>query len=100
MYDQGARFADLAGNWIAWNRVIGEVEVTESAIANRMIEIGMIRGARRSLLQLIRFRFPRALTPVVERAIADQPSLPVLEAWLDAAFTVGTAEDFLNALPR
>ena len=35
--------------------------------------------------------FPELLTSDVEKAIADQPSLPLLNAWLDAAFLAGDA---------
>jgi hypothetical protein len=95
-----SQLAELAGRWIAWNRVIGEPEMTESAIANRMIEIGEMRKARAVLVEVIRFRFPEVLTPDVERAIADVPSLALLDEWRAAAFSSKTADDFLAVLRR
>ncbi len=93
-------FAELAGRWTAWNRVVGGVTMTESAVANRMIELGEMRMGRESLLRAIRFRFPEIVTPDVERAIADQPSLPLLREWNEAVFTVNTADEFLAILRR
>ena len=74
--------------------------MTESAIANEMIELGEMKMARKALLQVIRLRFPEVLTPDVERAIADQPSLSLLHDWHAAAVTSKTGEDFLAVLRR
>jgi hypothetical protein len=52
------------------------------------------------LLEVIRFRFPEILTPDVERAIADVPSLALLDEWRAAAFSSKTADDFLAVLRR
>jgi hypothetical protein len=94
-------FAELSGCLIAWNQVVQGVEMTESVIANRMIELGELRARREALLRLVRLRFPALLTPDVERAIKDQPSLTLMNTWLDAAFDPATtAESFLALLRR
>ncbi len=93
-------FAELAGCSVAWNRVMGDVQMTESALANSLIERGAMREARKNLLRFLRARLPEALTPDVERAIADQPSLPLLDQWLDAAVTAQTVDEFLAVLRR
>jgi hypothetical protein len=94
-------FAELAGRMIAWNRVMQGGHMTESVIASKMIELGEMRAKREDLLRLVRLRFPVLLTPDVERAIADQPSLPLMKSWLDAAFDPAmTPESFLALLRR
>jgi hypothetical protein len=75
--------------------------MTESAVVNEIIELGELRAMRYALLRVMRLRFPALLTPVVERAIADQPSLPLIKSWLDDAFDPATtAESFLARLWR
>ncbi len=91
-------FAELTGRWVAWNRVVGDVNMTESVIANSMIELGQMRATRATLLEFIKGRFPEALTTDVERAIADQPSLDLLREWVAAAARARTAEEFLEVL--
>ena len=54
----------------------------------QMIEKGLIQ------------KFDKTLIPDVERAIADQPNLALMMAWLDAAFTVSTASDLLALMRR
>jgi hypothetical protein len=75
--------------------------MTESTIVNRLIEMGEMRMGRETLLRLVKLRFPEILTPDVERAIADQPSLDVMNTWRTAAFDPNTtAETFLAVLRR
>jgi len=74
--------------------------MTESALANELIEQGEMRGLRESLLRFLRGRFPAILSPEVRRAIADQPSLALMRDWLDAAATSNTADEFLAVLRR
>ncbi len=94
-------FAELAGRRLAWNRVMQGVDMTESAVVNEIIELGELRASRAALLRLVRLRFPALLTPDVERAIADQPSLTLMKTWLDAAFDPAvTPESFLALLRR
>src|SRR5262249_38565572 len=68
--------------------------------ANELIEMGQMEMARTDLIRVIRLRFPDLLTPDVEQAVADQPSLPLMKTWLDAAFEAKTADDFLAVLRR
>jgi hypothetical protein len=93
-------FARLAGCWLAWNRVLGGIEMTESDAVNELLEEYALSTFRKALLRVIKGRLPAAVTPDVERAIKDQPSLALLEEWLDAASTSETAEDFLAVLRR
>jgi hypothetical protein len=74
--------------------------MTESAIANEMSELGEMRATQSALLEVINGRFPEVLTPDVEHAIADQPGLALLRAWLSAAVRAKTAEEFLAVLRR
>jgi hypothetical protein len=75
-------------------------KVTESVIANEMIELGRKMVAREVVLDAIGIRFPEALTPEVERAIADQSDLPLLREWHLAALRATTGEEFVNVLRR
>lgn len=73
---------------------------TESPFWNEVIAQATLQEAREGLLEALRFRFPEVLTPDAERAIADQPSLPLLRDWRRAVFTVNTADEFLAVLRR
>jgi hypothetical protein len=93
-------FADLVGRHLAWERVKEEVKMTESPYANSLTAEARLNERRESLREVIRARFPEALTPDVERAIAAQPSLTLLRDWLTAAAAARAPEDFLAALRR
>jgi hypothetical protein len=75
-------------------------EWTRSAVANELILLGMIQASRESLPLLIRLRFPQALTPEVERAIAEQANLAVLRSWRDAALAPAKTADAFLAIVR
>jgi hypothetical protein len=81
-------------------RWAGGIEMTESELVNELMEKVALRTWRDVLLLFIRARFPTAVTPDVERTIADQPSLALLRAWIAAAARAQTAEDFLPVLRR
>jgi hypothetical protein len=74
--------------------------MTESAFINELIEVFRLRDCREALLLVIKGRFPTAVTPDIERAIADQSSLALLREWIAAAAKAQTAEEFVNALHR
>jgi hypothetical protein len=93
-------FAELVGIRLAWNRVTGGVEMTESPLLNELMEATKLDAGRRYLREAIQARFPELLTPDVERAIADQPSLGLLHSWFSAALRANTADDFLAVLRR
>lgn len=95
-----AQLAELVGRRVAWERVKEGVNMTESAIANEMIELGMMRHAREVLRKVLREHLPAALTPDVERAITDQPDLGLLNEWIVAAAKATTPEHFLAVLRR
>jgi hypothetical protein len=93
--------AELAGRRLAWDRVVRGVDMTESAVVNEILEQGELRGRRDDLLRLVRLRFPALVTPDLERAIADQPSLALMKTWLAAALEpAATPESFLAVLRR
>ena len=72
--------------------------MTESPLLNRWIENGQLQKGREWLLRLVQVRFPGALTPDVVATINAQPSLPLLETWLEAAGRATTYEDFVAVL--
>jgi hypothetical protein len=90
----------LAGRQVAWKRVKEGANMTKSAIANEMIELGRMSMAREDLTSFLRGRFPEVLTPDVERAIADQPSLALLREWVAVAGRARSPEEFLAVLRR
>ena len=74
--------------------------MTESPFINELIGERILREAHRTLLRVVRVRFPTAVTPDLKQAIAEQSSRATLDSWLDAAATSATAEDFLAVLRR
>jgi hypothetical protein len=72
--------------------------VKESKVATERITLGELRGARKCLHLLIWLRFPEAMTPEVERAIAEETNRDVLCEWLLAAVAAKTAEEILALL--
>jgi hypothetical protein len=90
----------VAGCQLACAQVFSWGKMTESAFINELIEEDRLNTFREALRQVIKGRFPTAVTPDVERAIADQPSLALLEDWLDAACTAQTGEEVLAVLRR
>jgi hypothetical protein len=74
--------------------------MTECDFVNELMEERTLSNFREALVRVIKGRFPAAVTPDVEFAIAHQPSLTLLREWLDAAGTAHTADDFLAVLRR
>jgi hypothetical protein len=92
-------FAELVGKAPERERVMGPKLVTESKIVNEWMEMKGLERTKEILRNLIRTRFPQVLTPQVEAAIADQPSLDLLDSWLEALVLPDqTAEGFLAVL--
>jgi len=73
---------------------------TESEVVNEWIDMHRLDEAKLILRRQIKYRFPEALTPGVERAIEDQPDHDLLMSWLDAVARENTAEGFLAVLRR
>ena len=57
-------------------------------------------ATRAALTEIVKGRFPELLTPEMEKAIADQPSLPLMRQWIAAAARAKSADDFLAVLRR
>jgi hypothetical protein len=91
-------FAELTGCRPIWDEELEGWTVTESPLVNSWIENGQLQKGREWLLRLVRVRFPGALTPDVVATINAQPSLPLLETWLEAAGRAATYEDFVAVL--
>ncbi len=95
-------FAELAGRYLLWERILGGWEMTESAVVNRWINQGETRGdlrrLRRVIIELLDIRFPGAATQDVRQVIEQQEDLPLLEQWFQAAARVKTYADFLRDL--
>ncbi|MBY0230770.1 MAG: hypothetical protein K2W96_15900, partial [Gemmataceae bacterium] len=91
-------FAELAGKVPEWRRVMGATLVTESEVVNEWMDMVRLESAKKHLRRVIQVRLPDAWTPDVEKAIADQPSLELLEAWDEAALAAESPQAFLDAL--
>lgn len=86
---------------IDWDRVFRGSTVTESTVVNVVIAMAELHTTRRDVPDVIKLLFPQILTPEVEHAIADQPSLDVMNTWRKAASDPATtADDSLAVLRR
>jgi len=96
-------FAELAGRYLTWERVMKETEIwTESEVVNNWLRRGRAEGElkakRDGLARLLRNRFPDAVSGDAVRMVQQQQSLSLLEGWFDIASTVGSFDEFLAAL--
>jgi hypothetical protein len=78
--------------------------MTESEVVNEWIRQGMAKGkpkvARQSVLTVLTIRFPGAVTAEITRLINEQDSLPVLDAWFQAALRAYIFDHFLDAMKK
>lgn len=97
-------FAELARNYLAWERGLEGLDVGDSIIATKMRNQGLAEGDRRTksrdIIEVIDIKFPGALTPDVRQLIEHQDSMPLLIDWFRAAVRSGTYTDFLADLRR
>jgi hypothetical protein len=93
-------FAELAGCYLAWEQGLKEWDMTESKVVNAWMEQASLQTRRELLLRVLRNRLPEAVTSEVIAAINAQPSSSMLDDWLDAASTAGSAEAFLAVLRK
>ena len=95
-------FADLAGRFLAWERVLKEWKMTESMVVNTWIERAQIKTQleerRSSVLELLRLRFPGTVSEEVGELVNQQSDLELLRNWFRAAAQVPTMEDFIIGL--
>jgi hypothetical protein len=95
-------FAELAGHYAAWNQGLEGFDMTESKVVNEWIEEAAKERAlattRRLLLRLLNQRFPKEVPPEVIETFNNQPSLSLLEDWLDQVSRVASMADFVRVL--
>jgi hypothetical protein len=72
--------------------------MTESQVVNRWVSQGKLEQARLVLIRLLKRRFGDALPGEALETIKMQPSLPLLEDWIDAVVTAQTLQDYLAVL--
>lgn len=97
-------FAELAGCYLAWEQGLEDFSMTESQVVNRWIEKAQLetemKRARADLLRFVQKRFPGRAPPELADTINSQPSLSLLEEWIDAAATANSFEEFFAVLRR
>ena len=93
-------FAELAGRYAAWEKVLEGFDMTESMVVIRFIQQGRIEDAREKLVRLLKGRLPTAVSIDVLNAINAQPSLDLLNDWFEVAMSATSAEEFIAALRR
>jgi hypothetical protein len=95
-------FAELAGRYVAWEKALEGVDMTESKVVNSWIKEAVdkksLEKSRNYLLHLLNKRFPNQVTPEVTETINSQPSETMLVDWYDRAFEVETIADFVKLL--
>lgn len=95
-------FADLAGRFLAWERVLKEWKMTESMVVNTWIERAQIKSQleerRSSLLELLRLKFPGKVSEEIAKLVDQQSDLDLLRTWFRAAAQVPTMDDFVKGL--
>jgi hypothetical protein len=92
-------FAGLVGRGQTWIQILEGWTMTESAIVNEWMEATRVETTREALLRVARNRFPGAVSPETVTLINSQPSLAMLNDWLDQA-PVLTVEEFDAYLRR
>ncbi len=97
-------FAELARNYLAWERGLEGLDVGDSIIATRMRDQGRMEGSlvnkRQYLVELVNIKFPGAMSAEVRLVIEQQESGSVLDDWFRAAARSATYDDFLADLRR
>jgi hypothetical protein len=95
-------FAELVGRYAAWERGLEGFDMTESKVVNEWIEEALskdrIERARQYLIRLLQERFPNQVAAEVIETINSQPSLSMLEDWLDQVVRAASFADFVRVL--
>jgi hypothetical protein len=92
--------SDLAGRRLAWARVNKEANMAESDVLDELLEMKLLFDRKRSLIGFLKVQHPDVITPDVERAIKEQPSLEVLDSWTLDAWKAKTGDEVLALLRR
>jgi hypothetical protein len=91
-------FAELAGCYLAWEKGLEDLEMTESQVVNRWIERAQLQSAREYLPRALENRFPGQVPAEVTETINQQPSEAMLKRWFGQAMTAVTLADFIAVL--
>jgi hypothetical protein len=91
-------FAELAGRFLVWERALEGLKVGESQVANRWRAQGELTRSREALLELLRSRFPEAVSAEVVQLIEQQQDLSLLKSWFSTALRVSSFAQFVEAL--
>jgi hypothetical protein len=83
---------------LAWEKGLEGSEMTESQVANRWINLGEVKKARKALRELLQGRFPGSASEELGQVIQNQDSLPLLGDWFRATVQANTFEQFLAVL--
>jgi hypothetical protein len=96
--------AELAGCLPDLERVLEDMNMTESTVHNRTLALGEAKGRlsvqRANLLTLLDARFPGGVPEEYLAVIREQESFPLLEHWFQVAAYAKTVEDFLAEMRK
>ncbi len=97
-------FAELAGTYLAWERILRSPDMGESQYLNGVRErsrnLGELDNQRRTTLELLAIKFPGQASPEVVQLIEHQESMDVLRDWFRALARATTYDEFLAVLQR
>jgi hypothetical protein len=93
-------FAGPAGRGQVWRRILEGWTMTESPIVNEWMEATKMETLREALIRVVQRRFPGAVSPETVALIRSQPSLAMLNDWIDQAAVARTVEEFDAYLRR
>jgi hypothetical protein len=91
-------FADLAGCFLLWNRLLEGMSMVESQIGNRFRAEGDLMRSRAWLLRLLQTKYPTADTTEIKQLVDQQTDLTLLNQWFEIALEAATFEQFVEKL--
>jgi hypothetical protein len=91
-------FAELAGRFLVWERVLEGWDMVESQVANRWRAQGDLRTTRALLLRLLETKYRGSLSDEVKQLIEHQTDLALLKRWFESALEATTFEQFVQKL--
>jgi len=96
--------AELTGSLPALEGVLGDLNMTESTVHNRAVELGAsrerIRIKRADLIAVLNSKFSEQIPEDYLNIIRQQESFALLETWFQAALDVSTATNFLEVMRK
>jgi hypothetical protein len=91
-------FADLAGRFLVWERLLEGMEMIESQFGNRLRALGEVRAKRAWLVRLLQTKYPAEFSPDVKQLVEHQNDLALLNQWFEDALQATTFEQFVQKL--